>query len=94
LQRNCLERGHDRELAAWTGRTDVRQADFIVLKIWKHLIETETGISESQEAIDNFTNKQNSADTNKTTTDMNTPLQYMEANSIMTNERKLNCIQA
>ena len=45
--------------------------------------ETETGISESQEAID----KQKSANTNKkTATDMNTLLRYMEANG-MANER-------
>ncbi|CAH3024092.1 unnamed protein product [Porites evermanni] len=44
-------------------------------------VETETGISESPEAIDDFTNQQKSANTNKkTTTDMNTLLGYMEAN--------------
>ena len=43
--------------------------------------ETETGITESQEAIDDFINQQKSANTNKkTATDMNTLLRYMEAN--------------
>jgi len=50
--------------------------------------ESETGISENQEATDDFNiNKQKSANTNKkTATDMNTLLRYMEANGI-TNER-------
>ena len=44
-------------------------------------VETETGITESQEAIDDFINQQKSANTNKkTATDMNTLLRYMEAN--------------
>ena len=48
--------------------------------------ETETGITESQEAIDDFINQQKSANTNKkTATDMNT-LRYMEANG-MNNEK-------
>ena len=42
--------------------------------------ETETGITESQEAIDDFTNQQKSANTiNKMAPDMNTLLRYMEA---------------
>jgi len=51
-------------------------------------VETETGISESQEVIDDlYINKQKSADTNKRTTSyMSTVLRYMEANG-MTNER-------
>jgi len=51
-------------------------------------VDTETGISESQEAIDDFhMNKQKSANTNKkTTSDMNTLLRYVEANG-MANER-------
>ena len=49
--------------------------------------ETETGITESQEAIDDFINQQKSANTNKkTATDMKTLLRYMEANS-MKNEK-------
>ena len=43
-------------------------------------VETETGISEGQEAIDDFINGQKGANTNKkTTTDMNTLLLCMEA---------------
>jgi len=43
--------------------------------------ETETGITESQEAIDDFLNQQKSANTNKkTATEMNSLLRYMEAN--------------
>ena len=50
-------------------------------------VETETGITESQEAIDDFINQQKSANTNKkTATDMNTLLCYMEANG-MKNEK-------
>ena len=46
-------------------------------------VETETGITESQEAIDDFINQQKSANTNKkTATDMNTLLRYAEANSM------------
>ena len=49
--------------------------------------ETETGITESREAIDDFINQQKSANTNKkTATDMNTFLRYMEADS-MKNEK-------
>ena len=45
--------------------------------------ETETGITQSREAIDDFINQQKSANTNKkTATDMNTFLRYMEANSM------------
>ena len=50
-------------------------------------VETETGITESQEAIDDFIKQQKSPNTNKkTATDMNTLLQYMEANG-MKNEK-------
>jgi len=50
-------------------------------------VETETGISESQEAIDDFINKRKSVNTNKkTATDLNTLLHYLEDNG-MTNER-------
>ena len=43
--------------------------------------ETETGITESQEAIDDFVNQQKSANTNKkTATNINTLLRYFEAN--------------
>ena len=50
-------------------------------------VETETGITESQEAIDDFINQQKSANTNKkTATDTNTLLRYMEANG-MKNEK-------
>ena len=50
-------------------------------------VETETGITESQEGIDDFINQQKSANTNKkTATDMNTLLRYMEANG-MKNEK-------
>ena len=49
--------------------------------------ETETGIIESQEAIDDFVTQQKSANTNKkTATDVNTVLRYMEAN-FMKNEK-------
>ena len=45
--------------------------------------ETETGITESQEAIDNFINQQKSANTNKkTATDINTLFHNMEAYGI------------
>ena len=43
--------------------------------------ETETGVTESQEAIDDFINQQKSANTNNSkATDMNTLLRYIEAN--------------
>ena len=49
--------------------------------------ETETGITESREAIDDFINQQKSANTNKkTATDMNTFLRHKEVNS-MKNEK-------
>ena len=49
--------------------------------------ETETGVTESREAIDDFINQQKSANTNKkTATDMNTLLRYIEANG-MKNEK-------
>ena len=49
--------------------------------------ETETGIFESQEAIDDFVTQQKSANTNKkTATDVNPVLRYMEANC-MKNEK-------
>ena len=44
-------------------------------------VETETGITESQEAIDDFINQQKSANTDKkTATDMNTLYRYVETN--------------
>jgi len=50
-------------------------------------LETETGIGESQEAIDDFINEQKSANTiKKTATHMNTVFHYLEGNG-MTNER-------
>ena len=50
-------------------------------------VETETGITKSQEAIDDFINQQKIANTNKkTATDINTLLRYMEADS-MKNEK-------
>ena len=49
--------------------------------------ETETGIFESQEDIDDFVTQQKSANTNKkTATDVNPVLRYMEANC-MKNEK-------
>ena len=49
--------------------------------------ETETGIIESQEAIDDFVTQQKSANTNKkTATDVNPVLRYMETNC-MKNEK-------
>ena len=49
--------------------------------------ETETGITESQEATDDFINQQKSANINKkTATDMNTLIRYLEANG-MKNEK-------
>ena len=61
--------------------TNILQASFIILKIWKLDAETETGITEIQEAIDDFINQQKSANTNKkTATDMNTLYRYVEAN--------------
>ena len=49
--------------------------------------ETETGIFESQEAMDDFVTQQKSANTNKkTATDVNPVLRYMEANC-MKNEK-------
>ena len=45
--------------------------------------ETETCITDSQEAIDDFINQQKSANTNKkTVTHMNTLLRYIEANGV------------
>ena len=45
--------------------------------------ETETGITDSQEAIDDFINNQKRANINKkTVTDMNTLLRYAEANGV------------
>ena len=42
---------------------------------------SETGVTESQQTIDDFINQQKSANTNKkTVTDMNTLLRYIEAN--------------
>ena len=50
-------------------------------------VETEPGITERQEAIDDFINQQKSANTNKkTATNVNILLRYMEANG-MKNEK-------
>ena len=47
-------------------------------------VETVTGISESQEAIDDFINKRKSANTNKkTATNMNTLVHYLEGNGMI-----------
>ena len=56
----------------------------IILKIWTFLMQKlKTGITESQEAIENFINQPKSATTNeKTATDMNTLLCYMKANDM------------
>ena len=58
--------------------------------------ETETGIFESQEAIDDFVTQQKSANTNKkTATDVNPVLRYMEANCMKKWENwKLTCVLA
>ena len=49
--------------------------------------QCETGITESQEATDDFINQQKSANINKkTATDMNTLIRYLEANG-MKNEK-------
>ena len=59
-------------------------------------VEKETGITESQETIDDFINQQKSTNTNKkTATDMNTLLLHMEANGIK-NEKieSLPCVRA
>ena len=71
--------------------TNILQASFIILKIWKLLMQrlkqASPKATESQEAIDDFINQQKSANTNKkTATDMNTLLRYMEANG-MKNEK-------
>ena len=69
----------------WMKETNILQASFIILETFD--VETETGITENQEAIDDFINQQKSANTNKkTATDMNTLLRYMEANG-MKNEK-------
>ena len=50
-------------------------------------VETETGITESQEAKDDFINRQKISNTNKkTATDMNTLLRYIEANGMKIEE--------
>ena len=56
----------------------------IILNIRKLLIQKpETGLTESQEAIDDFINQQKSANTNKKkATDMNTLFRYIEANGM------------
>ena len=49
-------------------------------------VETETGITESQEAIDDFNNHRKVQTNKKTATDMNTLLRCMEGNG-MKNEK-------
>ena len=69
----------------WVKKTNILQASFIILKIWKLLMQrlkqASPKATESQEAIDDFINQQKSANTDKkTATDMNTLYRYVEAN--------------
>ena len=69
----------------WMKKTNILQASFIILKIWKLLMhrlkQASPKATESQEAIDDFINQQKSANTDKkTATDMNTLYRYVEAN--------------
>ena len=69
----------------WVKKTNILQASFIILKIWKLLMQrlkqASPKATESQEAIDDFINQQKSANTDKKTdTDMNTLYRYVEAN--------------
>ena len=66
-------------------KTNILRVSIIILKTFD--TETETGFTESQEAIKDFINQQKSANTNKkTATDINTLFQglfhYMEAYGI------------
>ena len=71
----------------WRRRTISERVQYYPEDLEIFVAETETAITESQEAIDDFINQQKSANTNKkTATDMNTPLRYMEAND-MKNEK-------
>ena len=67
----------------WMKKPNILQASFIILKIWKLLMQKLKQAS-PKEAIDNFMsfiNQQKSANANKKmATDMNTLLRYMEAN--------------
>ena len=61
--------------------TNILRVSIIMLKTFD--TETETGFTESQEAIKDFINQQKSANTNKkTVTDINTLFHYMEAYGI------------
>ena len=71
----------------WRRRTFAQRVQYYREHLETFDSETETGITESQEAIDDFINQQKSANTNKkTATDMDTLLRYMEANG-MKNEK-------
>ena len=62
-------------------KTNILRLSIIILKTFD--TETETGFTESQEAIEDFINQQKSANTNKkTATDINTFFHYMEAYGI------------
>ena len=80
----------------WRRRTFSKR----VLLSWRYLetfdVEKETGITESQETIDDFINQQKSTNTNKkTATDMNTLLLHMEANGIKNQKiESLPCVRA
>ena len=65
----------------WMKKTNILRVSIIILKTFD--TETETGFTESQEAIKDFINQQKSANTNKkTATDINTLFHYMEAYGI------------
>ena len=71
----------------WKRRTFAERVQYYREHLETFDSETETGITESQEAIDDFINQQKSANTNKKkTTVMNTLLRYIEANG-MKNEK-------
>ena len=78
-------------------KTNILQASFIILKIWKLLMQKLKQAS-PKEAIDDFMSfikQQKSANTNKKmATDMNTLLRYMEANDKKWENWKLTCVQA
>ena len=62
-------------------KTNILRVSIIILKTFD--TETETGFTESQEAIKDFINQQKSANTNKkTATDINTLFHYLEAYGI------------
>ena len=71
----------------WRRRPFSEQVQYYPEDLETFDVETETGITESQEAKDDFINQQKIANTNKkTATDMNTLLRYIEANG-MQNEK-------